>query len=352
MATPSAPQNLYVQTQNRQILISWDLSVGATSYVVQRSLDNITFTTITTLSGSPLQTSYLDVSPLIGVKYSYQVAALNGANQSIYTPSQSAIAAPTSEMSLAQLRLMSQQKADRVNSNFVTLPEWNTFINLAMYELYDLLVTLYEDQYVASPAQFTADGVTFLYALPDGATMFANGINPQAPAFAAPSFYKLLGVDLALQSATNAYVTISKFNFIDRNRFVYPNTSSTIYGVFNLQYRLLGTNIEFIPTPSAGQAIRLWYVPRLKALLQETDITTLGVSGWLNYVIVRAAKYALDKEESDTTKLDQEILFLQERITTAAANRDAGMPDKISATRSSSGTGFGDGGWNGPIGGF
>jgi len=53
-------------------------------------------------------------------------------------------------------------------------------------------------------------------------------------------------------------------------------------------------------------------------------------------------------------KLDQELLFLQERITTSAANRDAGQPDRISNTRTGNGWGggFGDSGFNGGMGGY
>jgi hypothetical protein len=117
----------------------------------------------------------------------------------------------------------------------------------------------------------------------------------------------------------------------------------------------MGNNIEFIPTPTSGQKIRLWYIPRLTELLQDTDTTAIGISGWIEYVIVRAAKYALDKEESDTSKLTEEIVFLKTRIEETAANRDVGQPDKISDTRrggsGNSGNGFG-GGFNGGIGGF
>jgi hypothetical protein len=117
---------------------------------------------------------------------------------------------------------------------------------------------------------------------------------------------------------------------------------------------MFGSQIEFIPTPSAGQPIRLWYVPRLPQLLQDTDLTTLGVSGWLNYVVARAAKYALDKEESDTTKLDAEILFLKTRIEESASNRDAGKPDTITNVRLNGAWGSMAGGYgsNGPIGGY
>lgn len=344
MAIAASPNNLYVTQANRQVFLQWDLEAGATSYSVQRSTDGVTYAVVAT----PSNNSYLDATVVAGTKYFYQVASVNGSGTSVYTPPQAAIPTPTGEMSLAQIRLSAQQRADRVNSNFVTLPEWNAYINQAMFELYDLLITAYEDYFVATPATFMTNGSTYLYPLPDGVTTF---LNPSNASFVAQPIYKLLGVDLGLNNANNAYVTINKFNFIDRNRFVYPNTASTIHGVFNLQYRMMGSNIEFIPTPSSNQPIRLWYIPRLAELLQDTDLTTTGISGWIEYVIVRAAKYALDKEESDTARLTEELLFLKQRIEESAVNRDAGQADKISDVRSNSwgNNGFGQ---NGSIGGW
>lgn len=348
--SPGIPQNFFVQTANQQNLVSWNQVAGATSYIVQRSLDNITFTTVSTLSGSPLATQYLDTAVTLGTQYWYQTASSNGTVSS-YTTAQSCVPTPTGEMCLSQIRLSAMQRADRVNSNFVTMPEWRNYINQAMFELYDLLVTVYEDYYIATPIQFVSDGTTFLYPLPTGSNTFLNALT--GATFTPQPFYKLIGVDLALNSATNAYVTVNKFNFSDRNRFIYPNTASTIYGVFNLQYRLLGTNqIEFIPTPSAGQAIRLWYIPRLKELLQDTDTTTTGISGWIEYVIVKAAYYALTKEESDTTPLVLQLAALQKRIEETAANRDAGMPDTISDVNNGNWANGWGGGRNGSIGGF
>ena len=351
---PGIPQNLTIQTANAQVLVSWDLSTGATSYIVQRSLDNVTFTTLATVTGSPLHTYYLDTAVTPGTQYWYQVAASNTDGTSSYTTSQDITPANPGETTLGAIRLAAMQTADRVNSNFVTKAEWNSFINLAQYELYDLLIGTYEDYYIGTPIQFTTNGSDFIYPLPNGLSTFNNGLNPNLT-FTPPALYKLMGVDLALQSASNAYVTINKFNFIDRNRFVFPNTASTIYGVFNMQYRMLGTNIEFIPTPSANQSIRLWYIPRLTELLNDTDMTSTSVSGWIRYVIVRAAIYALAKEESDTSLLVQELTMLKARIEEMAANRDQGQPDRISDTRSGNGgwggNGFG-GGFNGPVGGF
>lgn len=347
---PGIPNNFIVQQANQQVLISWDLTAGATSYKVQRSLDNVTFTDLATVSGSPLATQYLDTTAALGTQYWYQVQAINTNGSSAYTTPASAIPAPTGEMTLQQIRLQAQQRADRVNSQFLTTQEWNQNINKAMFELYDLLVTVYEDYFIAAPISFVADGVTYLVPLPNGSNTWINSNTGQS--FIPDPFYKIVGVDLALNNAVNAYVTVNKFNFVDRNRFVYPNTASTIYGVFNLQYRVMGSNIEFIPTPSGGQTIRIWYIPRLKELLLDTDTTAMGISGWIEYVIVRAAKYALDKEESDTQRLTEEILFLKQRIEESAANRDAGQPDTISDTNQGNWANGWNGGRNGATGGF
>lgn len=265
-----------------------------------------------------------------------------------YTSAQSAVPTTTGEMCLSQIRLAAKQRADRVNSQFVTDSEWNSYINQSMFELYDLLVDQYEDYFMAPMASFTTTGNVFLYPLPDGITAFTD--NNGNPLTAAP-FYKLLGVDLALNTANNAYVTMDRFNFVDRNKYLYANSSSTIYGVYNMQYRLMGNQIEFIPTPTAGQKIRLAYIPRLTQLLQDTDITTMGISGWIEYVIVKAAYLALTKEESDTSSLAQQLNALTKRIEDSAMNRDAGRPDTISDVRRYPG-GYGGGPFNGGTGGF
>jgi hypothetical protein len=444
-SAPGIPQNFVVQTANQQNLVSWNLSAGATSYVVQRSLDNITFATIATVSGSPLATSYLDVAVVPGTQYWYRVAASStngsinftgqpnpgdtatidsvtftavtsapsglqfaiGSNvaqtiinfsilansiipgvvaatpaltqlqltsflstipnltsaltnttvtaftaggTSSFTTSQSVVPVEAGEQSLGAIRLKAMQRADRVNSNFVTTSEWNSYINQSMFELYDILTTTFEDYFLAPAVGLLANGTQYIFPLPDGTTQF---FNPDTNVlFTPPPYYKLLGVDLALNNAVNAYVTVNKFNFIDRNRFVYPNTASTIYGVFNLQYRVMGGNIMFIPTPSGGQKLRLWYIPRLTELLQDTDTTYIGISGWIEYVIVKAAYYALTKEESDTSSLVMQLQALTKRIEETAANRDAGQPDTISDTNSGGWANGWRGGNGGAIGGW
>lgn len=409
---PAVPGNFFVQMGNSQILLTWNVVPGATSYSVQRSTDQVTYITVAT----PTAPQYLDTAVVIGTQYWYQVASVNVSGTSNYNTMQAngtpATEIPTvsGQLSLFKLRQLSQQACDRVNSNFVSTPEWNSFINLAADELYDLVTTTYDDYNMYQPVYFTTGsgpvrtsvtqgvmyniislgtttdaqwnalgapgsptpGMSFValtsqnipgtgtvnisitgnsssFPLPDGVSTFTDAAgNTLVP----PPIYKLAGVDLGLNNAPNGFVTVSRYNFIDRNRYVFPNTASTIYGVFGLQYRFLNYTIRFIPQPSSQQPIGIWYIPRRTQLLRDTDISE-GYNGWIRYVIVRAAKYALDKEESDTSKLDSELLFLKKRIEDSAPNRDEGQADTIADARSAQGygpDGSSGGGWGGPQG--
>lgn len=334
MAAPSTPTNVVVNQGGGQVYLSWDLTSTATSYKVKRSADGFTFAQI----GTATIPGYSDTTGLVGTMYYYQVAAANSDGDSSYSASVQMVPALSGQMSLYEMRLRAQQRADRVNSNFVSKSEWNFFINQAYYELYDLLITTYEDYYIAPRLTITTDG-SQSYDLPNGANNSA-----------APALYKLYGVDLGLDSSTNAWVTLKKFDFISRNRFVFPQLTTSLLGVFNLQYRVMGSKIYFIPQPVSSQPIGLWYFPRLTTLLADTDVID-GISGWTEYPIVRAAKYALDKEESDTTKLDAELMFLKQRIEETAMNRDAGQPDSISDVRRNSER-WGSPSGDGPCGGW
>jgi len=338
MAIPATPYNYTLQQGNGQVYLSWSIVAGATSYSVQRSTDGgNTFASLAT----PSVNEYLDTSVTVGSSYWYKVASVNSDGTSAYTTPQQVVPTMPGQLSLGEVRLMAKQRADMVNSQFITDPEWNSYINQSYFELYDLLTNVHEQWYMADPLEFTTDGSTFQYPLP-------NGINYNA----ARPFYKMVGVDCGLNTTANSFITLNRFNFIDRNKFIYPNIGSTFYGVFNLQYAVVGDTIYFIPTPAAGQIIRVWYQPRLETLLKDSDVLD-GVSGWSEYVIVDAAIKAMQKEESDVTVLAAQKTLLRARIEESAINRDEGQPMTISDTRQNQRINRGWGGpGNGSGGGF
>src|SRR4051812_35733925 len=139
-----------------------------------------------------------------------------------------------------------QERADMVNSSFITDAEWRAMANASLQVLWDKLIEAYGNDYeVQSAFAITTDGTNDHYALPT-------------------DFYKLLGVDLQLTgSSTTAagWVTIWRFNFAQRNQWTLPNVT-TLWGRSNMRYRLSGGYIWFAPLPAGGQSLRLWYAPR------------------------------------------------------------------------------------------
>lgn len=337
MAAPAVPTNFNAQVGNGNAFLSWDQMSGATSYVIQRSQDNITFVTIATLSGTPLANSYLDQSsavggPTVGGSYFYQVQAVNGSGSSAFAAAIQAIVENIGVASLASMRLQAQQRADLVNSQFVSLTEWNSYVSLACKELYDKLLAVYAaEYYLQNTYTWTTDGSSQLYPLP-------------------ADFYKDFLIEVALNpSDPNSWVTLKKYQRIQQNLYNYPN-QYTMYGITNLRWRLTGNNLQLVPIASAGQTIRMWYAPRPKTLMADID-TFDGISGWEQYAIVRAAIMARMKEETDVTDLAAELQILGSRIDAIAENRDVGEPETVSDSRRRNfawgepGDGDGMGGW-------
>lgn len=159
------------------------------------------------------------------------------------------------KMSLSQLRVATRQRADMVNSQFVSESELNSYINASYFELYDLLVQKYGNDYYMTQYSFQLQGNVSRYDLPE-------------------DFFKLLGVDLEISSGPDGYVSLRPFTLAERNRYSTANVQTWI-GVTNLRYRISGNKLWFTPSPQTGQTIRIWYVPRLKELI---DVSTVTVS--------------------------------------------------------------------------
>lgn len=341
MSIPNIPAGFLASPGNGLVYLRWDAQVGATSastavlpastgqYDVLRSVDNLNFSVVSSIN----QNQYYDRSASTGIIYYYSVRANGNSGQSGQVQSLQISIAGQGQTTLGAVRLAAKQRADMITSDFVDTQEWNDYINHSYAELYDILVQIYADDYfMATPYIFQTDG--------------------RSPGFyPVPSdLYKLMGIDLGLGTQTpgdqgpNGWLTLKKFAFISRNRYVFGNTPISFSGLLGLRYRLEGQNIEFIPQPAANQTVRLRYIPRPVTLLADSDILD-GISGWDEYVIVDAAIKAMQKEESDVSVLMAQKMALLKRIEAAASNRDAGEPECASDVR-----GIDGGSWSGPMG--
>lgn len=249
---------------------------------------------------------------------------------------------------LTTITTAAQQRADMVNSLFLSAAEWTANINASYQELFDLLVQKYGNDYYCA-LDSNGDGYQFTtttaekYLLPDG----ASGTKMPDTTTIAPAFYKLLGVDLKVGSD---WITLKPFAMIERNTFA---TTQSVRGTnSNLKYRLVSniagnTPKQYLwlrPQPLAGQVVQVWYIPRLALLTSGSDSVD-AVSGWEEFIVVDAAIKALQKEESDCSLLMAQKAAIIARIEAAAENRDAGSPMVVGDARRMDGWGDESGEW-------
>lgn len=352
--------NIILQTGNGVNFLTWNFVIGVTTWTVQRSTDQVNWSTIAT----PSTNYYLDASVSIGTNYFYQIGA--GAVPTSYQASSPTSITPCApgQINLGYLRYQTRLRADMLKSNFVTNDEWNIMLNLSAAELYGLLVSKYGEDYFLAPLQvFVSAGQQF-YPLPDGTNYLnVNGV-PNPAGTPALACYKVYGIDLnsygANLSNATGWVSMSRFNIADRNKYnlMLGAASNNVAGQYcQFQYREMGTSVEILPVNS-GQYFRLWYVPIAKQLLQDTDMMPYSYSGWHEYIVLDTAAKALAKQQL----FDQaeELLARKEailvRIETEAANRDVGQPNTATNSRATLGDpnfgNFGNGGgYNGGFGG-
>lgn len=162
----------------------------------------------------------------------------------------------SSQVSLGAMRLAAQEASDLESNPAVSTEAWNQFITQSYKFLYDQLVGAYgNDYYIAKAYQFTLSN-SQTYLLPDGSSNYRT-----VDGNIAPKFYKETGLDLQYSASPNGWVTVKNFQWIERNKFAYPNTTVNWSGFTNIRYTLQGDSLYIVPVPQVGQLMQLWYVP-------------------------------------------------------------------------------------------
>jgi hypothetical protein len=356
MSIPFIPQNVVLLTGNGQNRLTWPIVVGATSYTIQRSTDGINFTTYATATTN----NYVDAAATVGAEYWYTVSSTNS-----FGTSPAAASYPTSivsclpgQISLQYLIYNAKLRADKLNSEYLTYDEWVFNINQSMGELYDILVSKYGDNlFFAPPLQIPLSG-QISYTMPDGSN-YPLSQQIQGGTGNALACYKLNGVDLCISGTqsnignNSGWIPLPRTNWSDRDKYtIFPGQAANLFYGYQMSYALMGNQLYIFP-PNTDSTLRIWYVPQLTQLLQDTDMLSYSISGWSEYVIIDAAMKAMIKEESleKWNALDHCKQLQIERIETQAANRDVGQPNAVSNVRSTMGDpGFG--GFGGGMGGF
>jgi hypothetical protein len=222
------------------------------------------------------------------------------------------MAAITESALVARVR----QRADMEENYFVSDLEVQTYINVGLSELHDLLIQTYgQDYYISNSTFTTTSGV-------DSYTISSN---------IGADFYKLRGVDAKLNGSM--WSTLIPFNFNERN-LNQQGSITNVWGLTNTRYRLVGENLVFTPSPNSAIEVKIWYIPTSQQFSSTTPATSTttfdDINGYSEYVIIDAAIKCLQKEESDVQVLLAQKAAMKRRIEVAASNRDAGSPLSVS----------------------
>lgn len=215
-----------------------------------------------------------------------------------------------SNVTLGGLRTTMLQRADMVNSPFITTAEANGYINSSLQELHDLLIDAYGNDYQTKNVTFATQQNKDTYS-------FATDI-------LAPDFYKLVGLD---QQVGSLWFNLQPYSMRERNRFQYGLYTYNYWGRY-YRYRVIGSNLVLTPMPQASVTLRLWYAPVCPTLVSDSDSYD-DVDGFSEYVIVDAAIKCLLKEESDVSVHLMRKNELRARIDQMKQNRDASEPMTI-----------------------
>lgn len=221
---------------------------------------------------------------------------------------------------LLQLRTRALQRADMVNSQFVTTAEVTGLVNVALARLHDLLVTAYEDYYVTV------------------ATPFGLTVNKEAYDLVADcgivDFEKIICVFLTTGSgATLSRFKLRKFRTNELGRLNNPQLIVLNLAPALLWYRCMGNKLYLEPMASGGVSgwnCEVWYVPQAPTLVADSDTTDAGiVNGWDEFIVNEVAINLRLKEESDISGLMARQQVFEQKLEAVAQARDTSDPERV-----------------------
>lgn len=225
------------------------------------------------------------------------------------------------------MRTVVRERADMVNSQFVTDAELNGWIDRSRQRLYNTLVGKYEDYFAKEITQ--AGLIPVSSATP--------GLKVGEQDYMLPSdFYKMLLVE-AFYSGGGSN-ELSKYRFSDLPRFRGQGNSKPIgyilYGSNDYDPNssgapVSGSRIRLIPPPdSTTYSLVLTYVPACPLLTADTGVdgSMDHINGFNEWVEVDVIIKALTKEEADVRGLVAERNGWMDAMEAVFIPRDVGQP--------------------------
>jgi hypothetical protein len=222
-------------------------------------------------------------------------------------------------VSLLEVRRLARLYANQRSTAFLDDTEWNTLINAARAELYDMLVESRGHEYFEQTATLATTSGSAILALP-------------------ADFYELLSLILRW-GATQ----LEELEALDHLGDQVPYREWNSWAQCSPKaFRIRGPLLELFPTPSAVTTVEMRYIPAVVALSSDAE-TFDSVNGWHKLVAARAAMEALGSQALPTAAAEKIYEREKDRIEGLASKRAAAHPSSIRDVRY--GEGPGRGGW-------
>ncbi len=220
------------------------------------------------------------------------------------------LAVSAQEMILAARRLTGTETLDEANA-FVSNAEALAVLNTELQELDDLIIENHDDAYNRGTYRFSVEPSISTYPLPFSA-------------------YKITSVDVTW--STGITRGAHRFMEAERNRFKDIRPAWSHLG--RVFFRVLGDNIEFIPTPLSAVTIDVSYIPSFTPLVALTD-TYQSQNGWHMAAVwgLAAAIYLKDDNEQGAAFCDAQKEKQKARVRALAASRVEGEPPRVQRVR-------------------
>lgn len=206
----------------------------------------------------------------------------------------------------ADCRLWADLREESGTNQLINDTELDRLINLSISDLYDVLVAARGHEYYQDEDTISVVSGTSRYNLP-------------------ATFYELLS--LTLEWSTDDHEIVSSYDRVCE-RAVFNNYATWGNGAMKA-YRLRGSQIELLPTPTSSVTGRLQFVPVYTTLSSPTD-TFDGVNGWEKLVAYDVAMSIRTIQELDVgPDLERRYQRALEKIEALAAQRSVEGPPVV-----------------------
>jgi hypothetical protein len=205
------------------------------------------------------------------------------------------IPSTTRTFTLEDLREMLLRRAGVEESDDLTPEVLNDFINGALAELWDILKAKADERLLTSTTLSVTAGVANV-AMPAG-------------------FYTMRKLEIVDTAMPSGYRQLRQISLDATHRF--SQVVSKRY-----RYWLNAYNITLVPTPTADESLRLWYIPVAPYLDDDAD-TIDGWNGYEELVTALGFKRILARQDLSTADIERECARLADRVAAASDGRDA-----------------------------